>query len=82
MGDLGSIPGSGRSPGGGMVTHSSILAWTIPWTEEPGGPRGGKESDPTERLGDMIRVCVSVLLSQSVPSLPSPTVSTGPFSTR
>ena len=20
-----------------MVTHSSILAWTIPWTEEPGG---------------------------------------------
>ena len=21
----------------GMVTHSSILAWIIPWTEEPGG---------------------------------------------
>ena len=21
----------------GMVTHSSILAWEIPWTEEPGG---------------------------------------------
>jgi len=21
----------------GMVTHSSILAWRIPWTEEPGG---------------------------------------------
>ena len=21
----------------GMATHSSILAWTIPWTEEPGG---------------------------------------------
>ena len=21
----------------GMVTHSSILAWKIPWTEEPGG---------------------------------------------
>ena len=20
-----------------MATHSSILAWTIPWTEEPGG---------------------------------------------
>ena len=27
----------GRSPGGGMATHSSILAWRIPWTEEPGG---------------------------------------------
>ena len=23
----------------GMATHSSILAWRIPWTEEPGGPR-------------------------------------------
>ena len=35
--DTGSIPGSGRSPGEGMATHSSILAWRIPWTEEPGG---------------------------------------------
>ena len=35
--DLGSIPGLGRSPGGGHGTHSSILAWGIPWTEEPGG---------------------------------------------
>ena len=35
--DLGSIPGSGRSPGGERGTHSSILAWRIPWTEEPGG---------------------------------------------
>ena len=35
----------------GMGTHSSILAWRIPWTEEPGGcsPRGCKESDTTER---------------------------------
>ena len=36
-GDPGSIPGSGRSPGEGMATHSSILAWRIPWTEESGG---------------------------------------------
>ena len=36
-GDPGSIPGLGRSPGGRMATHSSILAWRIPWTEEPGG---------------------------------------------
>ena len=35
-GDPGSIPGSGRSPGGGHATHSSILAWRIPWLEEPG----------------------------------------------
>ena len=33
-----------------MATHSSILAWKIPWTEEPGGPRGHKESDTTEQL--------------------------------
>ena len=70
-GGPGSIPGWGRSPGGGkgylvaqtvrnppgvrearvpslgredppeegMVTHCSILAWRIPWTEEPGGPQ-------------------------------------------
>ena len=35
----------------GMATHSSILAWKIPWTEEPGmgySPRGCKELDTTE----------------------------------
>ena len=34
----------------GMATHSSILAWRIPWTEEPEGhsPWGRKESDTTE----------------------------------
>ena len=36
-GDRGLIPGSGRSSGEGMVIHSSILAWRIPWAEEPGG---------------------------------------------
>ena len=35
--DAGWIPGSGRSPGEGNGTHSSILACRIPWTEEPGG---------------------------------------------
>ena len=35
VGDLGSIPGSGRSPGEGNGTHSSILAWKIPWMVEP-----------------------------------------------
>ena len=33
----------------GMAVHSSILAWRIPWIEEPGGLQsGGKESDMTE----------------------------------
>ena len=34
-----------------MATHSSILAWRIPWTEEPGRLHGvKKESDTTELL--------------------------------
>ena len=37
--DAGLIPGLGRSPGGGHGTHSSVLDWRIPWTEEPGGLR-------------------------------------------
>ena len=34
----------------GVATHSSILAWRIPWTEEPGGLQsmGHKESDTVE----------------------------------
>ena len=34
---MGLIPGWGRSPEEEMTIHSSILAWKIPWTEEPGG---------------------------------------------
>ena len=37
--DKGSVPGWGRSLEEGMATHFSILAWGIPWTEEPGGPQ-------------------------------------------
>ena len=36
-----------------IVTHSSILAWKIPWTEEPGigyHPWGHKQSDMTKQL--------------------------------
>ena len=35
----------------GMATHSSITAWEIPWTEEPGGLylQSPKESDTTEQ---------------------------------
>ena len=43
-----------------MATHSSILAWKIPWTEEPGrlySPWGHKESDTTERLTHNLLKC-------------------------
>ena len=48
--DMGSIPGLGNPLEKGVATHSSILAWRIPWTEEPGGlsPWGHKELDMTE----------------------------------
>ena len=36
-GDPGSIPGLEDPQEKEMATHSSILAWRIPWTEEPGG---------------------------------------------
>ena len=39
VGDLGLIPGSGSSLEKRMATHSSILAWRIPWTKEPSEPQ-------------------------------------------
>ena len=38
----------------GMATHSSILSWRIPWTEEPGSysPWGCNELDTTEQLNN------------------------------
>ena len=43
-----------------MATHSSTLAWKIPWTEEPGwqdtvGPWGHKELDTTERARPIVQ---------------------------
>ena len=37
VGDLGLIPGSEDPLEKGMATNTSILAWEIPWTEEPNG---------------------------------------------
>jgi len=46
-GDVCLIPGSGRSPGGRHGNHYSLLAWRIPWTEEP----GGLQSMGSQRVG-------------------------------
>ena len=43
--DAGPIPSWGRSPGGALITHSSIFASRIPWTEVPG------------RLGRLLKLC-------------------------
>ena len=61
--DLGSIPGSGRPLEKEMATHSSTLAWRIPWTEET--PWGCKESDTTEWLNTLI-VTPSVMDDNSI----------------
>ena len=45
---MGSIPGSENSPEEGTTTHSSILGWRIPWTEES----GGLQTIGSERAGD------------------------------
>ena len=42
-----SIPGSGKSSGRGMATHSSIFAWRIPWTDG----LGRVESMGLQRIG-------------------------------
>ena len=46
-GGLGSIRELERSPREGLATHSSILAWRIPWTDEP----GGLQSRGSQRVG-------------------------------
>ena len=46
-GDVHSIPGMGRTLEKEMAVHSSILAWEIPWTEEP----GGLQSMRSQRVG-------------------------------
>ena len=55
--DTGSIPGSGRPPEKEMATHSSILAWEIPRTEQPGRLQSmgvAKELDMTEQLNKTV----------------------------
>ena len=50
---MGLTPGWGRAPGEGHGTHSSFLAWEIPWTEKSGelySPWGHKESNMTEHI--------------------------------
>ena len=43
----------------GMATHSSLLAWRIPWTEEP----GGLQSAGSQRVGHDLATSLSFFLS-------------------
>ena len=57
-----------------MATHSSILAWRIPWTEEPDGlsPGGHKQLDTTEQAHAGARNVMCLNHPETVP-LPTPT---------
>ena len=48
-----------------MATHSSVLAWRIPWTQEPGGLRslGSQSWRRLSTVGGF--VCISTLLSET-----------------
>ena len=55
-----------------MATHSSILAWRIPWTKEPGGLQSMGfciESDTTERLSTGIDIVSGPWSAQKQPFL-------------
>ena len=47
-----------------MATYSSILAWKVSWTEEPGRLQsmGSQESDTTEHAGICMYMCVPVCM--------------------
>ena len=67
-----------------MATHSSILAWRIPWTEEPSRlPSMGSQRVGHNRATSFsiftFNIHVSMLFSQIIPSLPSPTESKSLF---
>ena len=45
-----------------MATHCSILAWRIPWTEEPGGLQSIGSQTQIRLGGDLARMMISCLL--------------------
>ena len=69
-GDMSLISGLGKSLEKEMATHSSILAWEIPWTEDPGrlgySPWDLKQSDTTYQLKQQQSTCHIVLHLQGL----------------
>ena len=66
-GDVHSILGQEDLLENEMATHSSVLAWKMPWTVEPGGLRGAqvvKESEATWRLNSSSSSSSSIYIWQ------------------
>ena len=70
-GDPSWIPGSGRFPGEGNG-HSTILAWKIPWTEEPGRlqPMGSQRVRYNEQLTLSLYYLIYISKFSSFPNIP------------
>ena len=60
-GDAGSIPELGGFTGEGNATHSSILTWDIPWTEEPGELQTMGSQKSQTRLNDFKQQALALL---------------------
>ena len=63
VGDLGSIPGLGRSPGEGNGYPLQYPAWRIPWTEEPGRIQVHGVAKSQTQLSDFhryIKICITI----------------------
>ena len=56
--DVGSIPGLARSPGGGNGNPLHILAWRIPWTEEPGGLQSIGSQRVRHGCSELAHMCI------------------------
>ena len=61
--DGSTLPGSGRCPGEGHSSHSSTLAWRIPWIEPPGGLQSmGPQRVRHDRLCTHAHACTRTAL--------------------
>ena len=65
-GEVGLMPGSGRSPEKEIATHPSILACKIPWTEEPGRPQFMELQSQTILSVTKIKTSIIVVLYRIV----------------
>ena len=66
-GDAGQIPGQEDPLEEEMATHSRILAWRIPWTEEPGGLQsmGSQRVNATVGLSTCANMAYSIIIKQN-----------------
>ena len=63
--DSGSIPGSGHPLEKGITTHSSVFAWRIPWTDEPGGLQFVESQRVRHNWATKQQMCININILKS-----------------